>query len=82
MKNMMVRSMLQKDIGLGNEMSYEQLRYKITNFKVNGVDVPMTQKHSIRDSLEIMFNLDMVEKELVKSDLAEAKTVLQKFTGK
>lgn len=60
-------------------MSYEQLRYKFTNFKVNGVDVPMTQKHSIRDSLEIMFNLDMVEKELVKSDLSQAKMLIDKI---
>lgn len=60
-------------------MSYRQLRYRIEKMKVNGVEVPMNSMQSFRNTLEIMFNLDMLEKELSKSDMADAKTVLDKI---
>ena len=63
-------------------MSYKQLRYRIDSIKRDGVEIPIQGNEKFRDTLEIMFNLDMIEKELVKSDLADAKTVLAGIAGK
>lgn len=60
-------------------MSYEQLRFRINGMKRNGVDIPIKGNEKLKDTLEIMFNLDMIEKEVVKTDYKESKEALDRI---
>jgi hypothetical protein len=63
-------------------MSYQKLRYRIDSIKRDGVDIPIQGNERFRDTLEIMFNLDMLEKEVINSDFGEAKRLLQEIVSK